>query len=69
MINQDIKHPSVLLNENQDIKENYILHLNFLHDVTFEPEFDRREDILIQINPNNFQRDYSELPKFIRKLF
>ena len=69
MINQDIKHPSVLLNENQDIKENYILHLNSRPDLSIELKEHKSEDILIQINPSNFQRDYSELPKFIRKLF
>ena len=69
MLNQNIKHPSVLLNENKDLVEDYFLHLNYLQDLSIEFEKNKPEDILIQINPSNFQRDYSEIPKFIRKLF
>jgi hypothetical protein len=50
----------------QVLVEDYILHLNFRQDLSIELEENKSEDILIQVNPELFQKNYSERPEFIR---
>ncbi|MCX6152756.1 MAG: hypothetical protein NT007_01210 [Candidatus Kapabacteria bacterium] len=61
------KPPLDLLNEGYDITNDYVLHINFRRDESSELLENRPEDIFVQINPNNFHKDYSEHPQFIRK--